>query len=108
MMYKFPAMRGIQATSEYYVCMIPLGILAKLDGGTFNWKQGIPHTVAKAGKRDYGVLADQVKAVMPEIVTESIEIDGQTYSTVSYEKLVPVLIEAVKQLQSRVLELEAQ
>ncbi len=86
----------------------PLGILAKLDGGTFNWKQGIPHTVAKAGKRDYGVLADQVKAVMPEIVTESIEIDGQTYSTVSYEKLVPVLIEAVKQLQSRVLELEAQ
>lgn len=86
----------------------PLGILAKLDGGTFNWKQGIPHTAAKAGKRDYGVLADQVKAVMPEIVTESIEIDGQTYSTVSYEKLVPVLIEAVKQLQSRVLELEAQ
>jgi hypothetical protein len=86
----------------------PLGILAKLDGGTFNWKQGIPHTTAKAGKRDYGVLADQVKAVMPEIVTESIEIDGQTYSTVSYEKLVPVLIEAVKQLQSRVLELEAQ
>jgi hypothetical protein len=85
----------------------PLGILAKLDGGTFNWKQGIPHTAAKAGKRDYGVLADQVKAVMPEIVTESIEIDGQTYSTVSYEKLVPVLIEAVKQLQSRVLELEA-
>ncbi len=85
----------------------PLGILAKLDGGTFNWKQGIPHTAAKAGKRDYGVLANQVKAVMPEIVTESIEIDGQTYSTVSYEKLVPVLIEAVKQLQSRVLELEA-
>jgi len=30
MVYRFPAMRGIQANSEYYVCMIPLGILAKI------------------------------------------------------------------------------
>lgn len=83
-----------------------LGILAKLDGGTFNWKKNIPHIACKAGKRDYGVLADQVEAVMPEIVTESIEIEGQSYKTVSYEKLVPVLIEAVKHLDSRVKELE--
>ncbi|MEF9840140.1 MAG: DNA sulfur modification protein DndB [Christensenellaceae bacterium] len=30
MVYKFPAMRGMQAKSEYYVCMIPLGVLAKI------------------------------------------------------------------------------
>lgn len=30
MVYRFPAMKGIQAHSEYYVCMIPLGILSKL------------------------------------------------------------------------------
>lgn len=30
MVYRFPAMKGIQAQSEYYVCMIPLGILSKL------------------------------------------------------------------------------
>lgn len=30
MVYKFPAMRGIQANSEYFVCMIPLGILSKI------------------------------------------------------------------------------
>jgi len=30
MQYKFPAMKGIQANSEYYVCMIPLGILSKI------------------------------------------------------------------------------
>lgn len=28
MFYRFPAMRGIQANSEYFVCMIPLGVLA--------------------------------------------------------------------------------
>jgi hypothetical protein len=85
----------------------PLGILRSLDGGTFNWKHGYTHTAAKAGKRDYGILADQVGAVMPEIVTESIEIEGESYKTVAYEKLVPVLIEAVKTLEDRISALEA-
>ena len=30
MFYRFPAMRGIQAKSEYFVCMIPLGVLSKI------------------------------------------------------------------------------
>lgn len=30
MYYRFSAMRGVQANSEYYVCMIPLGILSKI------------------------------------------------------------------------------
>ena len=85
----------------------PMTILSKLDGGSFNWRHGFPHIECKAGKRDYGVLADQVQAVMPEIVTNSIDIEGETYLTVAYDKLVPVLIEAVKQLEQRIKELEA-
>ncbi len=85
----------------------PLEILQKLDGGTFNWRVGIPHTAVKEGKLDYGILADQVEAVMPEIVTNSIEIDEVSYKTVAYEKLVPVLIEAIKELNTRLKELEA-
>ena len=30
MFYRFPAMLGIQANSEYFVCMIPLGVLSKI------------------------------------------------------------------------------
>lgn len=30
MYYRFPAMRGIQANSEYYVCMIHLEVLFKI------------------------------------------------------------------------------
>ena len=85
----------------------PMAILNRLDGGTFNWKHGFNHTAVKAGKHDYGILADQVEAVMPEIVTRSIEIEGESYLTVSYEKLVPVLIEAVRQMDARIKELEA-
>lgn len=47
----------------------PLEILSKLDGGTFNWKRGYSHMECKAGSRDYGILADQVERVIPEIVT---------------------------------------
>lgn len=84
----------------------PMKIIYSLDGGTFQWKRGYRHTECKAGKRDYGVLADQVESVMPEIVAESIELDGQQYKTVSYEKIVPVLIEAVKVLSDRINALE--
>ena len=86
----------------------PLQLLARLDGGTFTWRAGFPHTAVKAGRRDYGVLADQVQAVMPEAVTDSPDIDGQTYKTVAYDKLVPVLIEAVKELSGRIDALEHQ
>lgn len=85
----------------------PLAILGALDGVTFTWKYGFAHTEVKAGKRDYGILADQVKAVMPEIVTPSIDIDGEQYDTVDYSKLVPVLIEANKALLARIQALEA-
>ncbi len=84
----------------------PLEILRQLDGGTFVWRDGFKHTEVKAGKRDYGILADQVEKVMPEIVTKSVEIDGESYRTVSYEKLVPVLIEAIKTLEDRIAVLE--
>lgn len=84
----------------------PFAILDVLEGGTFFWRSGIPHIMAKAGKRDYGILADQVQAVMPEIITESISIDGKAYLTVCYEKLVPVLIEAAKKSKQRIATLE--
>lgn len=84
----------------------PFDILNKLDGGTFNWKHGFKHTECKAGSRDYGILANQVEEVMPEIVSTSIDIDGESYKTVAYEKMIPVLIEAVKSLSLELEELK--
>jgi len=91
---------------DFQVVEKPLDILSKLDGGTFTWKTGIAHTQAKAGEKDYGILADQVEAVMPEIVSDSVSIEGETYKTVSYEKLIPVLIEAIKELKAEIEELK--
>jgi hypothetical protein len=84
----------------------PFSILEGLDGGTFTWKHGYKHTLVKAGKRDYGILADQVFEVMPEAVHDSIELGGETYQVVDYQKLIPVLIEAVKELKREIEELK--
>jgi hypothetical protein len=62
----------------------------KISGISFNWNE----TSGKSGK-DYGVLAQQVEQVLPEIVTT--RPDG--YKAVNYEKLIPLLIEAIKELK---------
>ena len=56
-------------------------------------------------KQQVGVSAQEVEAVLPEAVAPA-PIDEQ-YLTVKYEKLVPLLIEAIKEQQKKIEELEA-
>ena len=54
-------------------------------------------------RKDVGVIAQEVQEVLPEIVAE--RRDGSL--AVRYDRLVPLLIEAIKELQARVEVLEA-
>lgn len=56
-------------------------------------------------KKEVGVSAQQVQAIMPEVVAPA-PIDDK-YLTVRYERLVPLLIEAIKELEAQVAELKA-
>jgi hypothetical protein len=56
-------------------------------------------------KKEVGVSAQEVQAIMPEVVAPA-PIDDK-YLTVRYERLVPLLIEAIKELSEKVKTLEA-
>lgn len=82
--------------------------LRQIDGVYFSWKHNIPHVKVKAGQVDLGILADQVEAHFPQMVHRSISLGGKWYRTVAYEKFVPVLIQATREVDERVLALEEQ
>ena len=80
----------------------PLTKVNKLNGVTFDWKDGFDDVHGFKGN-DIGVIAQDVVPIIPEI-TKLNEING--YYGVKYEKLTPLLIEAVKELANKIEKLE--
>ena len=64
----------------------------------------------KQDKKQVGVSAQEVEKVLPEIVSlapfdiaeDETSKSGEDYKTVDYEKLVPLLIEAIKEQQTQI------
>lgn len=73
----------------------PDTILSSIRGVRFHWKD--------SQKADIGLIAQDVQQLLPEAV-DTTSRDGLR---VSYDKVVPVLVECIKQLQARVKDLEA-
>ena len=78
-----------------------------LNGVKFEWNKDAISNLVDVGPKpdkDIGLLAQDVEKVFPEVVTT--RADG--YKAVDYSRLVPVLIEAIKELSYRVNILEAE
>ena len=77
-----------------------LDTVMQLRGVEYDWKrEDMGH--------DVGVLAQEVEAVIPEIVKEHEGLQGRPkFKAVDYNKLVPVLIEAIKEQQKQIDELK--
>ena len=72
----------------------------QISGVKYNWNElaeGKDITV-----REAGVIAQEIKEVLPEAVIER----DTGYLAVRYERLIPLLIEAVKELSGKVEELQ--
>jgi len=58
-------------------------------------------------RRQVGLSAQEVELVLPEVVTDSPIENDQCYKTLWYEKMIPLLIEAIKEQQGQIEELRA-
>ena len=72
--------------------------ISNLSGYSFDWNE---KQDAYSGK-DYGVIAQEVEELFPEMVTTR----DNGMKAVKYDRLIPVLIEAVKELNMKIKTLE--
>jgi flagellar biogenesis protein FliO len=70
-----------------------LNTIEKLRGVSFTWKN--------SGEKSYGVIAQELEQILPDIVS-----GAGGHKSVNYNALIGFLIEAVKELSDRVDELE--
>jgi len=68
--------------------------------------RGVSYDRKDSGKHEIGVIAEEVGAVVPEIV--SYEKNGKDAAGVDYGRLTALLIEATKQQQREISALQAQ
>ena len=78
----------------------PLEVIRQLDGISFDWTEEVIHQRGGIDgyyvrRHDIGLLAQQVIKVIPDIVVKR-PTDGKL--AVKYEGLIPVLVEAIKEL----------
>jgi hypothetical protein len=76
----------------------PLEKINKIGGYSFEWN--IKQDTYKG--KDYGVIAQEIETIFPELVVTR----DNGYKAVKYEKLIPLLIESIKQLNNEINKLK--
>jgi hypothetical protein len=69
-----------------------------LNGVSFNWDKTIRPDLALDDKNHLGLIAQDVEEILPQVVTTGI--DELKTKTIAYSDIVPVLIEAIKELSA--------
>jgi len=86
----------------------------QLTGMTYTWNRlGTQYGWTPSNEREAGVFAQDVQAVLPEAVklapfdnNMGVSKSGENFLTVKYEKIVPLLIEAIKEQQLQIEKLQ--
>jgi hypothetical protein len=79
-------------------------------GVKFEWNEFVNarRNGYELNKPTLGVIAQELEAVFPELVDHwHLSDDCPDARAVNYEKIIPVLIEAVKELNNKNIQLEA-
>ncbi len=80
---------------------LSLNKLIQLNGYTYNWI-----SKDKDPKQQIGLIAQEVKKIYPQLVSEIKGQNGETNLAVNYIGLIPVMIESRKEQQKKIDELK--
>jgi len=90
--------------------------ISKINGVYFNWNEKAKELAHKnTEKREIGLIAQEVQSILPEIIhqapfdMENVKggsLSGENYLTIQYEKIVPLLVECIKELKKEIEELK--
>ncbi|MFQ5500136.1 MAG: tail fiber domain-containing protein, partial [Candidatus Zixiibacteriota bacterium] len=81
-----------------------LGAVGRLQGVHFDWRRDEFPDLDFGKGRQIGFIAQEVREVLPELVSE----DREGYLSVDYARVTPLLVEAVKELDRKTQELSKQ
>ena len=83
-----------------------IDIVNKLNPVRFIWKNNLFNS-NMANKHDIGFIAQEVKEVIPEAVSMcKIEMNDIDYHYINYERIIPYLVNNIKYLNNKIVELE--
>jgi hypothetical protein len=90
----------------------PVEKVQKLNGYTFDWNEKSKELgfTPKHEKNDIGLIAQEVEDILPQAVapapfdtkSNGESKSGENYLTIQYERLVPLLVEAIKEQQNQI------
>lgn len=80
----------------------PLDKVNRLQGVSYEWKADQFPEKEFDNRRQFGLIAQEVEKILPEIV----KVDDNGDKAINYAELIPVLIEAIKQQQKMIEDLQ--
>merc|ERR1712194_80304 len=81
-----------------------LSKISRLRGVYFKWGHTIPANKYRDQERTIGLIAQEVEKMFPEIVSKNY----LGYSTVNYVLMIPVLLEAIRELNEQMKDIDAE
>jgi hypothetical protein len=76
-----------------------LNKIEQIGGYSYTWNHKIED--ARVGSEDYGVIAQEIEEILPA----AVKMNSRGHRTVSYNAIIPLLVEAIKELSAKVDEL---
>jgi len=81
-----------------------LKIVQSLNGYYFNWNDKAINKLGHSKRKQVGFIAQEVEKFIPEIISTA----PNGYKAIAYSKIIPILVEAVKEQQKEIESLKQQ